>query len=41
MGGLANNVRRTRPAVIASEAPQHVLQVGDAALPIAACVLMA
>lgn len=41
MGGLANNVRRTRPAVIAGEAPQHVLQVGDAALPIAACVLMA
>lgn len=35
---FADNVRRTRPAVIAGEAPQHVLQVGDAALPVAACI---
>ena len=37
---FADDVRRTYPAVVAGEAPQYVLQVGDAALPIAACVLV-
>lgn len=35
---FADDVRRTYPAVVAGEAPQYVLQVGDAALPIAACI---
>ena len=35
---FADDVRRTYPAVVAGEAPQHVLQVGDAAPPIAACI---
>lgn len=37
---FADDVRRTYPAVVAGETPQYVLQVGDAALPIAACVLV-
>lgn len=35
---FADDVRRTYPAVVAGEAPQYVLQVGDAALPIAAYI---
>lgn len=40
VGGLTDNVRRTRPTIVAGETPQHILQVGDAALPIAACILV-
>lgn len=40
MSRFADDVRRTYPAVVAGEAPQYVLQVGDAALPIATCILV-